>query len=742
MLSAPAPLRAARVAAAALRAPIAFVATPDRGALRVDDACGLDAAAARALAEAVGLPALAADARAAGVPAVRRVADAEPLAVAGACALLAVAVAVGDAVACACVLDRRPRAWTPDEEALLGDLAAAAATRGALEHQVAARRAEREASALTHALSDGIARARDVHSALLLTLGHVCQLAGWDHGEGWLPDEEGTRLVRSPASFTLRDDLGAFEAASGAATFARGEGLPGTVWETGEVTWVRDLSRHVGYRRGEAAAAAGFGAAVAIPVLARRTVAAVLVFHARTIDPDDERVARSVADAAAQLGPVLRRKAAEDALRRSEATLAGILHVAADAIVSIDRQQRIRLFNTGAERVFGYAASEVLGQPLELLLPEAARANHRAHVQGFMRSEVSARWMNERATITGRRRGGETFPAEATISRFGATDDCVCTVVLRDVTERQRVERALTEARHELHSILESVAEGIVGVDADGHVTFVNPAALRMLGYAAEEMIGREVHALVHHTRADGAPYPVAECPTHLAIASGRARSADRDVFWRRDGQPLPVEYTSTPLRDGPTVRGAVVTFRDVTERRAAEEALRALALRDELTGLHNRRGFMALAEQQLALSRRMGEACLLLFIDLDDFKAVNDTLGHAVGDEALAEVADVLRDTFRQSDVLARLGGDEFVALAIHSRDETAASIRARLERRVAAANAHAGRRFRLALSIGAASVAPDDPRPLEALMAEADAALYEQKRLRRAARGGAAAR
>jgi diguanylate cyclase (GGDEF)-like protein/PAS domain S-box-containing protein len=728
--------RAPHIAAAALRAPIAFLLVLEEDAACVHGNVGITDDAAHAVALGAGLTRQAT----ATVLLDDNLSDPESpvraaAATVGAVAMLAVPLPAADVTAgWLCVLDDAPRRWDADDEALLGELAAAGAVELTLRRELAARRSEEEGLRLLHLLSEGIAHTHDLHSALLVLLGHVAQITGWDHGEAWVPNADGTRLVHSPSWFSLRSGSESFAATSSGMSFAPGEGLPGVVWLTGQPVWMGDLSQFQPYRRAQAASDAGFRAAVAIPVLARNTVAAVLVFHSRTLGIEDHQLTRLVATAAAQLGPILQRKTAEDALRRSEAMLAGILHFTPDAIVSVDAAQRIRIFNAGAERTFGYAAAEVLGQSLDMLLPGAARGRHGAHVEEFMASEQPARWMNERGQIAGRRKDGETFPAEATISKLGAGDDCVCTVVLRDVSERRRAERELSEARRQLESILSAAGEGIVGLDTEGRATFVNRAAADLLGYDAEELIGRALHELVHHTRADGTSYPSSDCPSLGVLRTGAARTVDTDVFWRKDGTPLPVQYTSTPIQDDGAVRGIVLTFADFTRRRAIEEALRTLATRDELTGLHNRRGFMALAEQQLALAHRSGEGCLLFYFDLNDFKRINDTSGHQVGDEALVEVAQVLRDTFRQSDIVARLGGDEFVGLAVRGSRETVDAIHERLRRRLAVANAHVPRRYTLSLSVGVAHFVPGDERSLEGLVRDADAALYEQKRLRRA--------
>ncbi len=155
------------------------------------------------------------------------------------------------------------------------------------------------------------------------------------------------------------------------------------------------------------------------------------------------------------------------------------------------------------------------------------------------------------------------------------------------------------------------------------------------------------------------------------------------------------------------------------------------LALVDELTGLYNRRGFMAIAERQLKVGRRSGKGMLLFFIDVDDLKQINDSYGHSEGDQALKRTAQALEMTFRDSDVIARIAGDEFAVLAIEAADHSEAAIRARLCGDLKSISAEESR-YSIRLSMGVARFNRRDSRPIGELMAQADKAMYEEKRRR----------
>lgn len=148
--------------------------------------------------------------------------------------------------------------------------------------------------------------------------------------------------------------------------------------------------------------------------------------------------------------------------------------------------------------------------------------------------------------------------------------------VRRGITEWKRIERIFQDIEHENQLILRAVGEGIYGVNADGKTTFVNPAAERMLGWAADELVGKDIHSMIHYGHSDGSDYPSHECPIYAAFHDGEVHRVDDEVFWRKNGSALPVEYTSTPIRDHGQLVGAVVVFRDISERKQAERQLHA----------------------------------------------------------------------------------------------------------------------------------------------------------------------
>ena len=188
------------------------------------------------------------------------------------------------------------------------------------------------------------------------------------------------------------------------------------------------------------------------------------------------------------------------------------------------------------------------------------------------------------------------------------------------------------------------------------------------------------------------------------------------------------VKAEVTPVMLARAVRHAI-------ERHRLFSALRSLSLIDDLTGLYNRRGFSDLGEQYLKLARRSGRGVTMVYLDLDRFKTINDSLGHHVGDRALLKVADILRATFRRSDIIARLGGDEFGVLALKAADESSELLVERLRESIVDFNESSPEAYQLSVSIGMSHHDDDERVRLEDMVAEADSAMYREKHGKRAA-------
>ncbi len=304
----------------------------------------------------------------------------------------------------------------------------------------------------------------------------------------------------------------------------------------------------------------------------------------------------------------------------------------------------------------------------------------------------------------------------------------------REVQSRERSERWLS-------TTLLSITDAVVALDERGNVTFTNPAVETQLGLVTADAIGRPLwkgaDGDLGTFRSDGTTrVPEDERPIIRALAGETVEQAE--IFVRSKGKPDGRWHSvnASPVRDlDGTIRGAVSVSRDVTELRRAMEQLEKAAVRDELTGLLNRRGFQDQAAAAVSLAQRNARSLALVYVDLNGMKLINDTLGHHMGDRALVDVADLLRKTFRASDLIARVGGDEFVVLAPeYSEDNDGAAVRSRFQANLAAMN-DPSRPFRLSASLGVTIYNPTERvRTISDLLAEADERMYAIKQRRRA--------
>lgn len=264
---------------------------------------------------------------------------------------------------------------------------------------------------------------------------------------------------------------------------------------------------------------------------------------------------------------------AEHALHESEARFRSLVEAATDSIVLADHNGHILSWNRAASHLFGYTDEEVRGQSLSILMPPRHRA---AHERGLarVRDTGESRLIGRLVELEGLRKDGSEFPLELSLAMWKSDEAVFYSGIIRDITQRRRAEEILDRLRHLHEVILTQAGEGIYGLDRDGITTFVNPTAAELLGYEPFELIDRPMHGLLHHSRSDGSPYPSGECPIYAALHDGLVHRVSADVFWRKDGHPVPVEYVSTPIIEKGRTAGAVVVFRDISERKEAERAV------------------------------------------------------------------------------------------------------------------------------------------------------------------------
>jgi PAS domain S-box-containing protein len=252
----------------------------------------------------------------------------------------------------------------------------------------------------------------------------------------------------------------------------------------------------------------------------------------------------------------------------SQARLAAIVESSSDAIVGKTLDGIVTSWNRGAERLFGYTAAEMIGQSFARIIPPDRSDDLRTILAAVRRGERVDHYETERLRKDGRR---ITIDITASATSDASGRIVGASTIAHDITERKEVEervRALSEFNQ---TIITNMGEGLYTVDSNGHLTSINPAAERMLGWTAAEIRGRRMHDVIHYVRPDGSPFPAEECPGLAVLKGGTLLREHEDVFVRRDGTLLPVVYSSGPIRADGELTGVVVVFRDVTHKRQAD---------------------------------------------------------------------------------------------------------------------------------------------------------------------------
>lgn len=391
-------------------------------------------------------------------------------------------------------------------------------------------------------------------------------------------------------------------------------------------------------------------------------------------------------------------------------------------------------YSTTWTTMLGYGPGEIDGNSslwLELIHPddrqlvEELDRKHQAGEIPYFEHEYRMRhqaghwlWVLDRGKVIERN-------ADGNVKRMIGT--------LTDISQRKAIEEnlevtagLLRREKERLRVTLESIGDAVICTNADGEISFMNPEAEKLTGVSAEDGVGRRLPE-VYAARTDQGP------------ASGLARGKGRtpwhgSVLERRDGVQLSIREVVAPIvSERGDVEGKVIVFQDFTDLRSMQHELEHAALHDDLTGLMNRTGFLRALDELLVRARSDGSEHHVLYIDLDRFKHVNDTSGHAAGDAMLRIVGKAIRDCVRSSDIVARLGGDEFAVVLPGSPPAFARLIAMTVVERITSLELlWSGRVFRVGASVGGARLDGSVPT-IDELIARADAACYAAK-----ARGG----
>ncbi|MFQ3612804.1 MAG: PAS domain S-box protein [Cyanobacteriota bacterium] len=436
------------------------------------------------------------------------------------------------------------------------------------------KRAEQELQ-LLQSLTQAISEAVDFPSALQVMLRQVCVLTGWDLGEAWIP--QGEYLVRGAAWYNRVETLLLFHRGSAAYRFRLGEGLPGQMWLDRRSVWHEDVTQLSGtqFRRGQLAQQAGLRACFGVPILADEAVVAVLVFYLVRARPQEQRLVNLVKAAAAQLGSIMQRKQAEEALRQAEENYRSIYENALEGIFQTTPAGNYLSANPALARIYGYDSPEEL-------IRELTDIEHRLYVdpqrrQTFVQQLETVGSIGRFESQVYRKDGSIIWISEnARAVRDPQGQILYYEGFVEDITERKKVEQALRESEIRYRSLFENTPIGVYRTTPEGQTILANPAIIRMMNCSSyEEMMDWNLEEESHYP----ADFSRADFKRQLESA-GEIRGLEIEYF-RRDGSRITVRENARVVRDE---AGQVLyyegTFEDITERKKAEQELqRSLSL-------------------------------------------------------------------------------------------------------------------------------------------------------------------
>jgi diguanylate cyclase (GGDEF)-like protein/PAS domain S-box-containing protein len=577
------------------------------------------------------------------------------------------------------------------------------------------KRAE-QLQSLEHAVSRSLADADSVTAAVQAAVRAICETEGWECGRYFRWDDKAQMLRFSDAWGISDDAVQQFLAKSSELSYPPGVGLAGKVWQSRQALWATDITQDTRVDQVALARGMGMRGAFVFPVISEGNAIGVLAFNSRDVREPEERLMQAISVIGSQIGQFLQRKLREEELRRFRTAM----DASEDMIWLIDPvRMNVIDVNDTACRKLGYPREELLSmapQDIISISREELSAMYSRLIQGGESDSAVGGWYQ--------RKDGSRFPVEAFRRAIRSEGSHVIVAVVRDVTERRAAEEELRRFR----LAMDNSADMIVLVDrATMRFVDVNETACRLLGYSREELlrmgpqnvlpVGREelersYDELIAHP-AGGADVLVAGMKSHYIC---------------KDGTLLPFESTRHVLRSEDRTLIAAIS-RDIRARLAIEEKISYLAQFDALTGLPNRNLFQDRLTQAMALAKRNAWPMAVLFIDLDRFKLVNDTLGHGAGDKLLREAAERLRSCVRASDTVGRLGGDEFAAILSElGKPGDAGLVAQKIVDVFKRAFDLEGKETYVTASVGV-TLYPVDSDNAEALVVNADAAMYRAK-------------
>lgn len=584
-----------------------------------------------------------------------------------------------------------------------------------------------------HATTRILSESAKLEEATPKILEVICKYLGWEVGELWMLDEQADVLRYVETWHLPSVDIPEFLLVYRQIAFSPNVGLPGRVWASGEPIWISDINSEANFLRTKSAIQEGLHGAFGFPIKNGGEILGVITFFSRKIQPPQDDSLTMMATIGSQIGQFIKRKQAEVALLESEELFQAFMNNSPTVAFMKDEGGRFVYVNKQLEQVFNIKLASLRGKTDFDWLPHDTAKQVSENDMYVMSTGKTVEIIEAVPTPDGclhhwlvfkfpfENAGGQRFVGGVAVD-----------ISDRHRLEQQirhRLEQELFEEKELAQVTLRSIGDAVITTDAESKIRFLNPVAEELTGWSQQSAQGKPLTEVFHIIN-EITREPV-ENPVEKALREGNIVSLAKDtVLISRNGNEFAVEDSAAPIRTlDDEIIGAVMVFHDVTTARSLARQLSWQASHDALTGLVNRREFENCLTQTLVFARTQNQQHALCYLDLDQFKIVNDTCGHIVGDELLRQVTALFQAQVRSSDTLARLGGDEFGILLNHCSLESALPIAKMLRESIEAFRfVWQDKIFKLGVSIGLVEI-NENSESVTTLLSAADAACYAAK-------------
>ena len=419
---------------------------------------------------------------------------------------------------------------------------------------------------------------------------------------------------------------------------------------------------------------------------------------------------------------ITKRKEVEKKLRKAKNMFTSLFNSNPEAALYHDKEGRIININPRFTELFGYTLEEIKGRNINegMIYPEGKiEEGERLTKNGLTFKSIS-----EYETIR-RKKDGTLVPVIISAASVIIDKKSQGTIALyRDINERKKAEETLQKSQQEFASLFRNNPEALVYVDEKGAIVNINPRFTELFGYTLEEIKGKNIDSGIIH------PSSKLEEGEKLTKKSLKGYLNFETIRKKKDGTLFPVSLSISNMVIVGKLKGGIATYIDITERKKMERKLENLAHFDALTGCCSRGYGLSLLEQQIKTAKRKKTTVLLLYLDIDDLKYINDTFGHKEGDKVLKEATKLFKSTLREVDIICRIGGDEFLLIFPENSLNDASLIRGRLNKNLKKLNQKLAKPYEIDFSIGLSVYDPSNPLSIEELIRIADENMYEEKK------------